>query len=71
MATSFSNIMGALSWYIITLFVALSFHMFVVYPLTYLILVRENPFPFFRNFVPVATTAFGTASSAAAMPCIY
>lgn len=68
METSFAELFGSIKWYLITLFAALIFHSFVFYPLIYLVLVRENPFPFFKKFMPVATTAFGTASSLATIP---
>lgn len=40
----------------------------IVYPLIYFIVVRENPFRFYKKIFPAMLTALGTASSAATLP---
>lgn len=54
--------------YVGVVLLALSLHMFVVYPLSIRWLGRRSPLAFFRDIRPVMLTAFATASSSATLP---
>jgi len=44
------------------------FHLWVIYPILYFSIVRENPYSFWGKCGPAWITAWGTASSAATLP---
>lgn len=54
--------------YVGVVLLALSLHMFVVYPLSIRWLGRRSPLAFFRDIRPAMLTAFATASSSATLP---
>jgi len=60
----FSNI----GWYFGTVMVGLLIHGIVILPATYIIFTRSSPIKFFTNMFQSLATAFGTASSSAALP---
>ncbi|HNU07697.1 MAG TPA: cation:dicarboxylase symporter family transporter, partial [Pyrinomonadaceae bacterium] len=59
---------GALGWFVATVLVALSIHMFGVYSLSVALLSRMNPIEFFSRIKTVIVTAFSTSSSNATLP---
>ena len=62
------DLLGALAWFVATVLFGLSFHMFVVYPLSIFFLSRISPIEFFRRIKTVMLTAFSTSSSNATLP---
>ena len=44
------------------------FHLWVIYPIIYFAIIRENPYKFWAKCGPAWITAWGTASSAATLP---
>jgi dicarboxylate/amino acid:cation (Na+ or H+) symporter, DAACS family len=62
------DLLGALAWFVITVLLGLSLHMFVVYSLSVYFLSRISPIEFFRRIKTVILTAFSTSSSNATLP---
>lgn len=62
------DVMGALVWFVITVLLGLSIHMFGVYSISVWFLSRISPLDFFRRIKTVILTAFSTSSSNATLP---
>lgn len=62
------DLLGALAWFVITVLLGLSLHMFGVYSLSVYFLSRIAPLEFFRRVKTVMLTAFSTSSSNATLP---
>jgi DAACS family dicarboxylate/amino acid:cation (Na+ or H+) symporter len=62
------DLLQALGWFIITVLLGLSLHMFGVYSLSIYLLSRISPVEFFRRIKTVILTAFSTSSSNATLP---
>ena len=62
------DLLRALGWYIFTVLIGLSIHMFVVYSISVSTLSRISPLEFFRRIKTVILTAFSTSSSNATLP---
>ncbi len=62
------ELLGALGWFVATVLLGLSIHMFVVYSLSVAFLSKINPLEFFRRIRTVIVTAFSTSSSNATLP---
>jgi dicarboxylate/amino acid:cation (Na+ or H+) symporter, DAACS family len=62
------DLLQALGWFIATVLLGLSIHMFVVYSLSVALLSRIHPLEFFRRVKTVMLTAFSTSSSNATLP---
>jgi DAACS family dicarboxylate/amino acid:cation (Na+ or H+) symporter len=62
------DLLQALGWFIVTVLLGLSLHMFGVYSLSVSLLSRINPLEFFRRIKTVMLTAFSTSSSNATLP---
>ena len=62
------NLLFALGWFVVTVLLGLSLHMFGVYSLSLAILSRISPVEFFRRVRTVMLTAFSTSSSNATLP---
>ena len=62
------DLLGALSWFVLTVLLGLSLHMFGVYSLSIKLLSRISPIEFFRRVKTVMLTAFSTSSSNATLP---
>lgn len=62
------NLLQALGWFVVTVLVGLSIHMFGVYSLSIYFLSRISPVEFFRRIKTVILTAFSTSSSNATLP---
>ncbi len=62
------DLLQALGWFVITVLLGLSLHMFVVYSLSVYFLSRISPIEFFRRIKTVILTAFSTSSSNATLP---
>ena len=62
------DLLGALAWFVVTVLLGLSIHMFGVYSLSVALLSRISPFEFFRRIKTVMLTAFSTSSSNATLP---
>lgn len=62
------DLLQALGWFVVTVLVGLSLHMFGVYSLSIYFLSRLSPFEFFRRIKTVILTAFSTSSSNATLP---
>ncbi len=60
--------MQALGWFVITVLLGLSLHMFGVYSLSVYFLSGISPIEFFRRVKTVILTAFSTSSSNATLP---
>lgn len=58
----------SLGWFVLTVLLGLSIHMFGVYSLSLALLSRINPLVFFRRIKTVMITAFSTSSSNATLP---
>jgi len=61
------SIFASLSWYLLTVILALAFHFFVVIPFLYFFIRRESPYQYMRQMSPALLTAFSSASSAATL----
>jgi len=57
-----------LSWFVLTVILALSIHAFLVIPLVLLVVGRRSPRAHFRALLPALLMAFSTASSAGTLP---
>jgi dicarboxylate/amino acid:cation (Na+ or H+) symporter, DAACS family len=62
------DLLQALGWFVITVLLGLSIHMFGVYSLSVYFLSRLSPLDFFRRIKTVILTAFSTSSSNATLP---
>jgi DAACS family dicarboxylate/amino acid:cation (Na+ or H+) symporter len=62
------DLLGALSWFVLTVLLGLGLHMFGVYSLSIALLSRLSPLDFFRRVKTVMLTAFSTSSSNATLP---
>lgn len=62
------DLLGAVGWFIITVLLGLSIHMFGVFSLSLIFLSKLNPIDFFRRIRTVIVTAFSTSSSNATLP---
>jgi DAACS family dicarboxylate/amino acid:cation (Na+ or H+) symporter len=62
------DLLQALAWFVATVLIGLSLHMFGVYSLSVYFLSRISPFEFFRRIKTVMLTAFSTSSSNATLP---
>jgi DAACS family dicarboxylate/amino acid:cation (Na+ or H+) symporter len=62
------DLLAALGWFVVTVLLGLSLHMFGVYSLSVYFLSRISPFEFFRRIRTVILTAFSTSSSNATLP---
>jgi Na+/H+-dicarboxylate symporter len=54
--------------FVLSVAIGLGLHFFVVYPTLVTCLARRNPFSYVFGIIPALLTAFGTSSSAAALP---
>jgi DAACS family dicarboxylate/amino acid:cation (Na+ or H+) symporter len=62
------DLLQALAWFVVTVLLGLSLHMFGVYSLSIYFLSRMSPLEFFRRIKTVILTAFSTSSSNATLP---
>jgi DAACS family dicarboxylate/amino acid:cation (Na+ or H+) symporter len=62
------DLLQALAWFVVTVLLGLSLHMFGVYSLSIYFLSRISPLEFFRRIKTVILTAFSTSSSNATLP---
>lgn len=62
------DLLQALAWFVVTVLLGLSLHMFGVYSLSIYFLSRLSPIEFFRRIKTVILTAFSTSSSNATLP---
>jgi dicarboxylate/amino acid:cation (Na+ or H+) symporter, DAACS family len=62
------DLLQALAWFIVTVLLGLSLHMFGVYSISIALLSRLSPIDFFRRIKTVILTAFSTSSSNATLP---
>ncbi|MEW6730358.1 MAG: dicarboxylate/amino acid:cation symporter [Acidobacteriota bacterium] len=62
------DLLQALFWFVLTVLLGLSLHMFGVYSLSVYLLSRLSPLEFFRRIKVVMLTAFSTSSSNATLP---
>ena len=62
------ELLGTLGWFVATVLLGLSLHMFGVYSLSVYFLSGINPVDFFRRIRTVLLTAFSTSSSNATLP---
>ena len=62
------DLIRALGWFVLTVLLGLSLHMFGVYSLSLALLSRISPIEFFKRIKTVMVTAFSTSSSNATLP---
>jgi DAACS family dicarboxylate/amino acid:cation (Na+ or H+) symporter len=62
------DLLQALGWFVLTVLLGLSLHMFGIYSLSVYFLSRISPIEFFRRIKTVILTAFSTSSSNATLP---
>jgi DAACS family dicarboxylate/amino acid:cation (Na+ or H+) symporter len=62
------ELLASLGWFVVTVLLGLSLHMFGVFSASLLLLSRINPLEFFRRIKTVMITAFSTSSSNATLP---
>ncbi|HYO75394.1 MAG TPA: dicarboxylate/amino acid:cation symporter, partial [Thermoanaerobaculia bacterium] len=62
------GLLASLGWFVLTVLLGLSLHMFGVYSLSVWLLSRINPLEFFRRIKTAMITAFSTSSSNATLP---
>ena len=62
------DLLQALAWFVLTVLLGLSLHMFGVFSLSVYFLSKLNPLEFFRRIKTVILTAFSTSSSTATLP---
>ncbi|HKY26456.1 MAG TPA: dicarboxylate/amino acid:cation symporter [Pyrinomonadaceae bacterium] len=62
------DLLQALAWFMVTVLIGLSLHMFGVYSLSIFFLSRLSPIEFFKRIKTVMLTAFSTSSSNATLP---
>lgn len=63
-----SSVFGPLGKFIITMYLGLALHAFLVYGGLYYFSTRKNPFTFLKEISPIWTTSMATCSSAATLP---
>lgn len=57
-----------MAWYNATVLIGLFIHWLIILPLIYYLMVRKNPYSYMFGLKKAIITAFGTASSSAALP---
>jgi len=62
------SLLRALGWFVVTVLLGLTLHMFGVFSLSVYFLSRLSPLEFFRRIKTVILTAFSTSSSNATLP---
>lgn len=62
------DLLQALGWFVVTVLLGLSLHMFGVFSLSVYFLARISPLEFFRRIKTAILTAFSTSSSNATLP---
>jgi len=62
------DLLQALAWFVVTVLLGLSLHMFGVYSISVYFLSHISPLEFFRRIKTVMLTAFSTSSSNATLP---
>lgn len=62
------TLFGSLGLYSVTVAGGILFHGFVILPLIFFLLTRENPYVFISKMGKALATAFGTSSSSATLP---
>lgn len=62
------DLLQALGWFVVTVLLGLSLHMFGVFSLSVYFLSKISPLEFFRRIKTVILTAFSTSSSNATLP---
>lgn len=62
------GLLQSLGWYVFTVLLGLSLHMFGIFSLSVALLSKINPLDFFRRIKTVMITAFSTSSSNATLP---
>ena len=62
------DLIRALAWFVLTVLLGLSLHMFGVYSISLALLSRISPIEFFKRIKTVMVTAFSTSSSNATLP---
>ena len=62
------EIFGAVFKYVITIFLGLSIHFFIILPLIFYLFTRTNPLLHFKAMSKALTMAFSTSSSGATLP---
>jgi DAACS family dicarboxylate/amino acid:cation (Na+ or H+) symporter len=62
------DLIRALAWFVVTVLLGLSLHMFGVYSISLALLSRISPIEFFKRIKTVMVTAFSTSSSNATLP---
>lgn len=65
---TFWSELSQIGWYFATVLVGLGIHAFVVLPLIYWLVRRENPYRYMMQMSQALLTAFSTASSSATLP---
>ncbi|TWT92567.1 dicarboxylate/amino acid:cation symporter [Neorhodopirellula pilleata] len=60
--------LGQIGWYFAAVLIGLAIHAFIVLPLIFWIVRRENPYRFASSMSQALLTAFSTASSSATLP---
>ncbi len=63
-----TDVLGPLGKFILTIYIGLAIHAFVIYGGLYAVGTHKNPFTFWKDIAPVWTTSFSTCSTAATMP---
>lgn len=67
-ATTGLDVVGGLLWYMLTVFLGLCFHAFVVLPLFLVLFARRDPLAWMRAMSEALLMAFSTASSSGTLP---
>jgi dicarboxylate/amino acid:cation (Na+ or H+) symporter, DAACS family len=62
------DVLASLGWFVVTVLLGLSLHMFGVYSASVALLSRINPIVFFKRIKTAMITAFSTSSSNATLP---
>lgn len=62
------GLLASLGWFVVTVLLGLSLHMFGVYSASVALLSKINPLDFFRRIKTAMITAFSTSSSNATLP---
>lgn len=62
------DLLSALGWFVATVLLGLSIHLFGIYSLSIALLSKINPIEFFKRIRTVMLTAFSTSSSNATLP---
>lgn len=62
------ELIGRLGMYFLTVVAGLLIQGIIIIPLTYVVMVRKNPFTYLINLGQALATAFGTSSSSATLP---